>query len=127
MSLVLSRQVAWLFGKGVQLISGSLYGVGNVFLSLSDVVVRWIEAYLSKRASRVYAGGEHSGAIPMHSGAPQGSLIGIPLFFLFVNGLPDVLEALTLLSADDVKMASWWTQNMNLHSSLTAAWYWSKK
>ncbi len=53
------------FAKGVQLISGSLYGVGNVFLSLGDAVVRWIEAYLSGRASRVYVGGEHSGAIPM--------------------------------------------------------------
>ncbi len=73
---------------------------------LGDVVVRWIEAYLSDRVSRVHAGGEHSGAIPMHSGVPQGSMIGPLLFLLFVNDLPDVLETMTLLFADDVKMVS---------------------
>ncbi len=68
---------------------------------LSDVVVRWIEAYLSGWVSRVQRGGEHSGAIPMHSGVPQGSVIGPLLFLLFVNDLQDVLERMTLLFADD--------------------------
>ncbi len=91
------------------------------------LVVRWIEAYLSGRVSRVHVGGEHSGAIPMHNGVPQGSVIGPLLFLLFVNGLPDILEALTLLFADDVKLMTRRTQNMNLHSSLTVALDWSKK
>ncbi len=73
--------------------------------------MRWIEAYLSGRVLRVDVGGEHSGAIPMHNGVTQGSVIGPLLFLLFVNGLPDVLEALTLLFADDVKLVSRWTQN----------------
>ncbi len=34
---------------------------------LGDVVVRWIEEYLSGRVSSVHLVG-HSGAIPMHSG-----------------------------------------------------------
>ncbi len=63
----------------------------------------------------------------MHSGVPQGSVIGSLLFLLFVNDFPDVLEAMILLFADDVKMATWRSQSMNLHSSLTAAWDWSKK
>ncbi len=50
------------------------------FFSVGDVVVRWIEAYLSGRVSRVQVGGKHSGAIPMHSGVPQGSVIGQILF-----------------------------------------------
>ncbi len=73
---------------------------------LDDVVVRWIEAYLSGRVSRVYISGEHSGAIAMHSGVPQGSVLGPLLLLLFVNDLPDVLETLTLLIADDVKMVT---------------------
>ncbi len=63
----------------------------------------------------------------MHSGVPQGSVTGPILFLFFVNALPDVLEALTLLFADDFKMVTRRTQNMNLHSSLTAAWDWPKK
>ncbi len=90
---------------------------------LGDVVVRWIEANLSGRVSRVQVGGKHSGAIPTHSGVPQGSL----LFLLLVNALPDVLDTLTLLFADDVKMVTRRSQSMNLRSSLTAAWDWSKK
>ncbi len=73
---------------------------------LGDVVVRWIEACLSGRVSRVHVGGEHSGAIPMHSGVPRGSVIGPLLFLFFVNDLADVLEALTLLFVDDVKMVT---------------------
>ncbi len=42
----------------------------------------------------------------MHSGVPQGAVIGPFLFLLFVNDLSDVLEALTLLFADDVKMVT---------------------
>ncbi len=63
----------------------------------------------------------------LHSGALQGSVIGPLLYLLFVNDLPDVLEALTLLFADDNKMITRRSQSMNLHSSLTAAWDWSKK
>ncbi len=87
----------------------------------------WIEAYLSGRVSRVHVGGEHSGTIPMHSGVPQGSVIGPLLFLLFMNDLPDVLEALPLLFSDDVKMVTRRSQSMDLHSSLTATWDWSKK
>ncbi len=72
-----------IFGKRFRL--SSLYAVG---------IVRWIEAYLSGRLSKVNVGGERSGAIPMHSCVPQGSVIG-PL--LFVIDLPDVLVPLTLL------------------------------
>ncbi len=75
----------------------------------------------------MHVGGEHSGATPMHSGVPKGSVIGPLLFPLFVNDLTDILETLTLLFADDVKMVTRWSQSMNLRSSLTAAWVWSKK
>ncbi len=62
----------------------------------------------------------------MHSGDLQASVKGPLLFRIFVNDLPDVLEALTLLFADYVELVTRRTQNMNFHSSFTAAWAWSK-
>ncbi len=63
----------------------------------------------------------------MRSGIQQGSVIGPLLFLLFVDNLPDVLGTVTLLFADDVKMVTRRLQSMNLRSSLTAAWTWTKK
>ncbi len=39
------------------------------------------------------------------------------LFFLFVNNIPEALEALTLLLADNVKMATHRAQNRDLLKS----------
>ncbi len=63
----------------------------------------------------------------MRSVVPQGPVKGPLLFLFFVDDFPNALEVLTLLFADDVKMVTRRTQNMNLHISLTAAWDWSKK
>ncbi len=63
----------------------------------------------------------------MPSGVLQGSMIGPLLFLLFVNDLPNALEALSLLFVDDVKSVTHRTQNINLERSLITVWSWSKK
>ncbi len=83
--------------------------------------MQWINACPSGRVSRVHVGGEHSGDTPVHSCVPQGSVIGPLLLLISVNDLPDVHEALMLLFANDVKMVTPRTQNMNLHDYLTTA------
>ncbi len=78
-------------------------------VGLIDVVVWWIVTCLPGRVSRVHVGREYPGAISMHSGFPQGSIIGPLMFHLFGNDLQDVLEALVLPFADDVKTVTRWT------------------
>ncbi len=68
------------FGKAFDSVNHRFLLAKMKSFGLGDVVVRWIEAYLSGRVSRVQVGREHSGAIPMHSGVPQGSVIGQLLF-----------------------------------------------
>ncbi len=63
----------------------------------------------------------------MHSGAPQGCVKGPLLFLFFINGLSGVLDALTLLFADDVKTVTRRSRSVNLENSLPAAWDWSNK
>ncbi len=46
---------------------------------------------------------EISVTISIHSVVPKGSTIGVLLLIIFVNNLPDALEALTLLFADGIK------------------------
>ncbi len=91
---------------------------------LGDVVVCWIEAHLFGRVSSVHVGGELSRTILMRSGISQGSVIGPLLFLLFVN---DLLDALKSLKLRFVKIVTPRTQDMNLHSSLTAALKWPQK
>ncbi len=115
------------FAKAFDSINQRFFLVKMMLFGLGDVVVRWIEAYRSGRVSREQVGRERSGTIPMHSGVPQGSVISPLLFLLFVNDLPDIPEAMTLLFADDVRMVARMTQNMNLYRFLTAACDWSQK
>ncbi len=58
----------------------------------------------------------------MHSSGPQGSVIGPLLLLLFVNDLPDALETMTLLFANDFKMVTSRTLDMNLLNNFIAVW-----
>ncbi len=75
---------------------------------LGDVVLRWIEAYLTGCVSRIHVG--------PFSGPFQCAGLLDNRFFLFVNDLPDAIELLTLLFAIDVKMVTRRAQNIHLHS-----------
>ncbi len=58
---------------------------------------------------------------------PQCSVIDPLLFLLYVNDLPQVLEALTVLFVGDVELRTLSDTARGSASSLTAAWGWLNK
>ena len=63
-----------------------------------------IESFLSDREQRVVLGNQKSNWQPVTSGIPQGSVLGPILFTIFINDMPEVVESLMKLFADDAKI-----------------------
>ena len=67
-------------------------------------LLKWIESFLTGRKQRVNVNGEMSSWADVHSGIPQGSVLGPILFIIFINDLPDVVECYVKIFADDTKV-----------------------
>lgn len=68
---------------------------------------KWLQDFLSDRSFSVLSNGKHSAERPVHSGVPQGSVLGPILFCLFVNDIDDQLRTSSILKfADDIKLFS---------------------
>ena len=59
------------------------------------------QSYLSGRYQKVCVNGKLSEPLGIHSGVPQGSILGPALFLLFINDLPLVLKNNIGIYADD--------------------------
>ena len=66
-------------------------------------IYNWVKKFLSGREQRVFVNGAYSSK-DVTSGIPQGSVLGPVLFLVFINDLPDVIEVLIKLFADDAKI-----------------------
>lgn len=72
------------------------YGVRGNLLS-------WIEDFLSNRTQFVSINGESSERRDVTSGVPQGSVLGPTLFIYYINDLPQTVNCLLKIFADDTK------------------------
>ncbi len=79
------------------LIKLKVYGV-------TGQVHKWIESFLMGRKQRVNVRGSFSAWSKVTSGIPQGSVLGPLLFILYINDLPDTVESLAHIFADDTKL-----------------------
>ena len=68
---------------------------------ISGDLFRWISSYLLNRTQSVVLNSFTSAAKSTSAGVPQGSVLGPPLFLIYVNDISENLLSLTRLFADD--------------------------
>jgi ribonuclease P/MRP protein subunit RPP40 len=76
------------------------------------VLLAWVRSWLTNRKQRVVLNGECCSSEEVLSGVPQGSVLGPPLFTVFINDLDQAVKFIELLKKfpDDTKLGQTATQ-----------------
>jgi hypothetical protein len=61
----------------------------------------WIRGFLTDRSQQVVVDGAKSASAQVTSGVPQGSVLGLILFLVFINDMPECIQAQSRLFAHD--------------------------
>jgi len=70
------------------------YGINNH-------ICQWINTWLTKRSQRVALDGSFSDFVSVHSGVPQGTVLGPLMFLLYINDISEHVNSPLWLFADD--------------------------
>ena len=87
-----------------------------------------IDSFLSNRFQRVLLNGQTSKWSQIEAGVPHGSILGLPLFLVYINGLPEGLTSNAKLFADDTSIfsvvgdSSFLSLSLNEDLSKTSQW-----
>ena len=74
-------------------------------LGIRGDLLNWFRAFLTCRRQRVVINGQTSSWLDVHSGVPQGSVLGPLLFILYIDGLHHSVTNSTLkIFVDDVTL-----------------------
>ena len=101
-------------------------------LGIVGDTLSWVKGFLSNRRQRVRVDDELSNWIDVISGIPQGSVLGPILFVIFINDMPEMVESMCQLFADDAKIFRSVDLrdsegNLKLQADLHKVWSWSEK
>jgi len=71
---------------------------------ITNKIIGWIQDFPTGRYQRVAVNDENSNWEEVTSGIPQISVLGPPLFVLYINDLSDHVDSEAYLFADDTKL-----------------------
>ena len=71
---------------------------------ISGQIFGLISSFLSNKQLRVVLDGKSSQEYPVNAGVPQGSILGLKLFLLYINDLPDDVICNIAIYADDTTL-----------------------
>ena len=88
-------------------------------------VLQWIKAFLLNRTQRIKVGNETSASSKVTSGIPQGSILGPVLFTIFINDLPESVDSIVKVFADDTKLYNNSKNHRTIQKDLDTIQNWS--
>ena len=92
---------------------------------ISGKVLNWVSSFLSNRSQRVRVNDDYSEWSSVHSGIPQGSILGPVLFIIFINDLPENVHNCCKIFADDTKLYGPSSNNASLQNDILSLMKWS--